>query len=300
MKKVMFNDIVKDESELEASILKKYEDDVFFQEKYQELRISFPQAKLINLIDIINNQRLCVNCLALEACKQDSHGYFLSYKDNDLVYQACRFQEEKLELEKKYQSLIYATSDQVSLAKIDDLILDSVARTNIFKHINGLLDGKTDKGLYLYGSVGSGKTFIMEALVSSYLDKEIKCAYVLLNDLYNTLRPLFFGKASFDKDHFNYVINQLKSVEVLFIDDIGSERNDMYMRDDVLFPILDYRMKYHKITHFTSNYDLASLKDHFSNTSANLREDIKGERIIERIRVLSKDFPLEVKESLRK
>ena len=51
-------------------------------------------------------------------------------------------------------------------------------------------------------------------------------------------------------------------------------------------------------TFFTSNLNLKQLEDHFSNTSSG-KEEIKGRRLIERIKDLTNDFEL-VGESNRK
>lgn len=298
MKEVSLDKPIIDQKKALNDILIKYQNDEYFKQNFNKLRKEFPQANLIDIIDVVNNQRSCLECRGLEECQQEFTGYYLALKDDVLVYSACQFKEEKMKLAKKYETLIFSTNAQPTLANTNDLIAWPT-RQDILKHINLLLDNKTDKGLFIYGSVGVGKTFIVESLMSTYLDKKINCAYVLLNDLYNEIRPLYFSTLNSDRDVFNRMIKRLKNVNVLFIDDIGAERMDHFMRDDVLFPILDYRMKNKKMTHFTSNYDLASLKDHFSNTSSVLKENIKGERIVERIRVLCEVFKLEEKKSLR-
>ena len=48
------------------------------------------------------------------------------------------------------------------------------------------------------------------------------------------------------------IMYQMKNTEILFIDDIGAENCSAWSRDEVLGPILQYRMQSHLPTFFTS------------------------------------------------
>ena len=80
--------------------------------------------------------------------------------------------------------------------------------------------------------------------------------------------------------------------------DIGAEYLTPWSRDEILGTILQYRMDEDLPTFFTSNLNLKELEEHFSNTS-NGKEEVKGRRMIERIKDLTNDFEL-VGESNRK
>ena len=59
-----------------------------------------------------------------------------------------------------------------------------------------------------------------------------------------------------------------------------------WSRDEILCPILQYRMDEKLTTFFTSNLDLNALEQHLANTNNGV-EVVKARRIIERIKQLT-------------
>ncbi|MBQ1826438.1 MAG: hypothetical protein II126_00575, partial [Erysipelotrichaceae bacterium] len=74
--------------------------------------------------------------------------------------------------------------------------------------------------------------------------------------------------------------------------DIGAENFTSYIRDDILYPILDYRMENGKRTFFTSNIDLGKLTERMSYNQNGQKDETKAMRLVERIRALSEVLPL--------
>ena len=145
--------------------------------------------------------------------------------------------------------------------------------------------GKEDtKGLYLTGSFGTGKTYLISALLNDMAKKNIKSTIVYYPEF---LREL---KSSFGSD-FDEKYNADKKSPILFIDDIGAENCSSWSRDEILGSILQYRMEEHLTTFFTSNLTLQELENHLSITSSGV-EKVKARRIIERIKQLT--IPLEL------
>ena len=97
-------------------------------------------------------------------------------------------------------------------------------------------------------------------------------------------------KASFNKDYeekFNYI----KKTDLLLLDDIGAENVTSFNRDEVLGPILQYRMEEDLPTFFTSNLTLEELENNLSLTSSGV-DKVKARRIIERIKQLTIEIKL--------
>ena len=137
------------------------------------------------------------------------------------------------------------------------------------------------KGIYLHGSYGVGKTFIMQDLAIKLAKKEKKVAIIYYPDFVRRIKALVIKDSGSIED----IIEQLKTVDYLFIDDLGGESNTTYIRDDVLLPILQYRMVHHKPLFITSNLSEKEVIEHFAVTS---RDDdhIKAVRIFERLKTL--------------
>ena len=83
----------------------------------------------------------------------------------------------------------------------------------------------------------------------------------------------------------------IKKTPLLLLDDIGAEYLTAWGRDEVLEPILQYRMDEELPTFFTSNLDLKQLETHLSVIN-NSVDKLKARRIIERIKQLS--IPIEL------
>jgi primosomal protein DnaI len=98
-------------------------------------------------------------------------------------------------------------------------------------------------------------------------------------------------KSSFGTDEYQNKINKIKKVSLLLIDDIGAETTTSWSRDEVLCPIIQYRMQEKLPTFFTSNLDLNLLEQHLA-TSKNGIEEVKAKRIIERIKQLTEEQDL--------
>ena len=135
------------------------------------------------------------------------------------------------------------------------------------------------KGMYLYGSFGSGKTYLIAAFFNEMAKKGINSALIYYPEFLRSL------KASFTTD-YNDRFNYIKKSPLLLLDDIGAENPSNWSRDEVLGPILQYRMEEHLPTFFTSNLTLNDLEKFLAITT-NSVDKLKARRIIERIKQLT-------------
>ena len=97
-------------------------------------------------------------------------------------------------------------------------------------------------------------------------------------------------KTSFSND-FSEKIDQTKKVPLLLLDDIGAENTSPWSRDEILGPILQYRMENNLPTFFTSNLTLNELEKALATTSSGV-DKVKAKRIIERIKQLTVNLEL--------
>lgn len=147
-----------------------------------------------------------------------------------------------------------------------------------------LSDENQQKGLYIYGSMGVGKTFTAKRFAKKLAETGKEVAFINLSSLASKLKASF-SNASGKQE---YIMNILKNVEYLFLDDIGAEQITEWFRDEVLFSVLNYRMEHNKITFFTSNYKIEELEKVEARTAkAKYWDNEKAKRLIERIKTLS-------------
>ena len=235
-------------------------------------------------------------CKNILECQNKIKGYaYLPKVINarlEFNYTTCRFQKELMK-NTEYLNNVYLfdVPKEIREASIDKIYTEDRKRWEVIewfkKFIKNYKKDKHQKGLYLYGNFGCGKTYLIAATFNELAKEGIKSAIIFWPEF---LRDL---KSSFQTD-FKEKFEYIKKVPLLLIDDIGAESTTEWGRDEIFCPLLQYRMQEKLPTFFTSNLDLKSLESHFSVTKDKV-SDIKAKRIIERIEQLT-----EVKEMISK
>ena len=210
-------------------------------------------------------------------------------------YDVCKYEKarRKKEAYKDYVDLFDMPKD-LQDASFKNLYKGSRGRIPILNYCKEFMtkyqNGERVKGIYLTGSFGSGKTYLIAALFNEMAKKNIRSISVYYPDFLTSL------KSSFNTD-FGERINYIKKIPLLLLDDIGAENCSNWSRDEILGPILQYRMDNHLPTFFTSNLTLEELEVSLSMTSNGV-DKVKARRIIERIKQLTISLEL-VSESRR-
>ncbi|MXQ49364.1 primosomal protein DnaI [Streptococcus pneumoniae] len=172
----------------------------------------------------------------------------------------------------------------------DDVLLDDVKRLDVYESLVDFISqypSPDQKGLYLYGDMGVGKSFFMAALAHELSEKKSALTTILhypsfTIDIKNAIKT----------DSVKDEIDAVKTSEVLVLDDIGAEQTSSWVRDEVLQVILQYRMQENLPTFFTSNYSFADLERKLAN-GRNGDETWQAKRVMERVRFLAKETHLQ-------
>lgn len=245
------------------------------------------KRNLTSLEDTLDELDNCRKCPGLANCKNHMKGYvyYPNKKESRVVFDFVPCKKLKtFEEDMKNKDSDLALSN----ARMKDIDVTDKSRVKLIKWLKAFYDKydqtKDNKGLYLHGTFGSGKTFLVAALFNELVaSKNAKAEIVYFPELLRTL-----------KDNFNLLDSKVRyysSVELLLIDDIGAEKVTDWGRDEILGTILQYRMNNHLTTFFTSNLNIEELEKHLSLTKDS--EDlVKARRIIERIKQLTVDEEL--------
>ena len=246
-----------------------------------------------NIEDVIKDENNCNLCPGLRDCPNILKGHCLKAikegKGLNFSYVPCdKFIKEQNSYAYKKNITCFDLPKEISNANFNDLYRDDNKRVPIIKYFKEFIDtytkDKTGKGLYLSGSFGSGKTYLIAALFNELAKKNISSALVYYPELLRSL------KSSFGND-YEEKFDFIKTVPLLLLDDIGAENTTAWSRDEVLGPILQYRMEEDLPTFFTSNLTLKELESALSMTNNGI-EKVKAKRIVERIKQLTVSLEL--------
>ena len=239
------------------------------------------------LEDTVECLKKCKECKGIHECKSSLPGFVLYPKVIDkkieFIYMPCKYKKEVNE-----NVSYFDTPEVIKGASMKNIKATGSERIEVIKYMKELIDNygvKPLKGIYLHGSFGSGKSYLMSALVNE-ISKKYKANAIIMY-YPNLLKTL---KSSFN-DEYNSKLESITVTDILMIDDIGAERNSDWARDEILGPILQYRMDNNLLTIFTSNYKIEELEAHLKETKEGT-DAVKARRIIERIKYLTKEIEL--------
>lgn len=133
---------------------------------------------------------------------------------------------------------------------------------------------QNSKGLLLYGSVGTGKTYYAACIANRLIDNGYTCLMTNFARLTNQIQGMYEGKQEF--------LDSLNSYSLLVIDDLGAERKTDFMQE-MVFNIIDSRYRSGLPFIITTNLTMDEIKK---------PQEVGYARIYDR--VLQHCFPVEV------
>ena len=230
------------------------------------------------LMDSSKEHTNCSNCPSLAACSNSVRGFCLTPKQNkntiNFSYDMCKYLKKE---EYRENVQVFDVAKDIKNASIKNIYTNDKNRIEIIKAIKNFINeykkGTNPKGIYLHGSFGSGKTYLISALFNELAKSGTTSVIIHTPELLRSLKDSF----STDYSEKFYL---LKHTPLLLLDDIGAEYLTAWGRDEVIEPILQYRMDEHLPTFFTSNFTLEELEKHFSVTN-NSVDKVKAKRIME-------------------
>lgn len=260
--------------------------------KQNKITKSFYESHISKFNECEASRLLCDNCKGLYTCAQKSCGERLGLLMDGSLIQTIEYCEYKLKLidsigfKNKY--LYSDIPEQLYTLDLTNIAYEELETKELLAVVYDIYKGKSNRGLYITGGMGVGKTYMMIALSNSLVKDGKQVVFANTSNLINNLRRMV-ASAEIEYDRLIY---SLKTCEYLFLDDIGSESVSTYSRDDILFNILNYRMENKLMTFFTSNYDKNQLKEHYTFVKSGKSETIQAERLIERIDILGESYIL--------
>ncbi|MCR5066751.1 MAG: ATP-binding protein [Erysipelotrichaceae bacterium] len=275
-----------------VSELKKNPDvlELIRRENLSEKDIDRHALALLHYADV---KKQCNKCRGLDECPFAEKGKYddISAEDDFCqVVRSCRYLlAEKRKYAIKDNYLICDLGNQGLLYDLDkiDLASETAYYKSVVAMVRDWIENYPHKGFYFVGPLGTGKTFLAACISNHFARKGKKVAFVNMPQLCIDIK-----RNVLDEDFTDDLVRSMRRAEILVLDDIGAENFTSYIRDDILYPILDYRMENGRRTFFTSNIDLARLTERMSYNQNGQKDETKAMRLVERIRALAEVLPL--------
>lgn len=148
---------------------------------------------------------------------------------------------------------------------------------------------KNGTGLILLGSVGTGKTHLIAAMID-YIARMKKRIGAIRIAYYSSTELIAQIKNNFNENNNTNLIDYLKKVDILFLDDFGAEKATDWVLE-FYFDIIDNRYSNLKPTVFASNLSLIEIKEKYTERiMSRIIESCDG------VKLKGKDYRLEVKQ----
>ncbi len=248
-----------------------------------------------HLMDVTKTMKICNKCKGLNMCPLDVPGVReYAYTTDNIIqfaYHDCPYKEE-YDKETSYLKNIYSYKmpNYIKDASFKNIYKDDSNRLEAIKYLKKYYDNfgkEKQKGLYLHGNFGCGKSYLIAALFNELAKKGIKSTIIYFPKFLTSLKASFNDPDNNFQEKFDYVIES----PLLLIDDLGAENISNWSRDEVLGVILQYRMEEGLPTFFTSNLSIKELEVHLS-INGKADDLVKAKRIIERIKYLADDIKM--------
>lgn len=240
---------------------------------------------LVYLVSYDLKTKQCQSCKGLENCMQASKGYKpqISYNGTkfETDYVPCKYLSDELSELKKVNNL-QLISCNFATFNFENVYVNQNRQTVLLKIkecIKSLELGKPTKGLFIHGKYGCGKTYLLAYLAKNLTELGHKVIFAYYPDLVRSL------KSAISTGELEALIDKLKTVEVLMLDDFGGETLTSFIRDEVLGAILQERMTNNLLTFMTSNLNEKLLVDHLKESNRDI-DELRASRIYERMRAL--------------
>lgn len=271
----------------------------FLQDHAERIDDQMIDRSLAKLHEFVSQSTECCKCGSTAKCTNYLEGFIpkllIANARIDVTYERCEqkiLEDERREIASMVSSM-HMPKDVLE-ATIEDIIIENnKSRLDVVQQIVGFINeyratGKLpEKGLYLYGEFGVGKSFILGAIANELAKMKIKSVLVYVPEF---LREI---KAAINDQTLQSKVEFVKKTPVLMLDDFGAEGITPWARDEIIGTILHYRMSERLPTFISSNFNYDDLEYNMARSQRGEVEEVKARRIMERIKATTNLLKLE-------
>ena len=264
----------------------------FFKENH--IDTSLMSDYWVELLDYNDDYKTCLHCTSLDTCPKENKGMKknLIYRDQEisLEIEGCRFSktwEDKRNLLERFvvtnvkEEMLLTDLSGLDILKKQDLTPnEKMALAYIIRYVKG----QGDKGLFLHGNMGSGKTSLLAGLMNALAKKGKNIGFIHFPTYLIDL------KSSFSTGETEYALDKIMKTDYLLLDGIGEENVTAWSRDEILLSILSYRLLNSLPTFFTSMYGYKELEKVYTIKKG---DEIRVNTLISKMKQLTQEIMLD-------
>ncbi|KUK12649.1 MAG: Replicative DNA helicase loader DnaI [Moorella sp. 60_41] len=152
--------------------------------------------------------------------------------------------------------------------------------------VNQYVRGQAPRGLFIFGPVGSGKTFLAAAVANALTAMHREVLFVVVPDLLDEIRATYDRRPEAETPTEHELLTTARDAPVLILDDLGAHNYTEWTRNKI-FSLINYRLIHDLPVVITSNLDLKQLEEYL------------GERTTSRLLQLCRSYHLPVEQDIR-
>ena len=259
------------------------------KEQLTQTDIERSYAKLYEFVQ--EKRKFAVNDPAMIAPGYEPQ-LFLNFHSVDVTYvptEALLARKKQEEIRGRIRAVNMPKDiQQAKMAEYDSTAGRGQAYLEALDFIDAYLENPKQfhKGLYLVGSFGIGKTYLLGAIARDLAEAGYPTTLLHFPSFAVEM------KQAIAKNQVSEQMDAIKKAPILMLDDIGADAMSSWIRDEVFGVILQYRMQEQLPTFFTSNFTMQELEQHLTVTQRGEEEPLKAKRIMERVRYLTKEIQM--------
>ncbi len=262
--------------EIDSSTVKKMEEEVFSNLKAVKylhsigLNDDLIRKHIDKIYDFAVDMNNCKGCKGLSYCNKDPKHLVSSviFKDGvvDRNIIPCKKYLEFTNFKKRF--VMFDFPEEWLENKITEDVRNnrSKAKLEVLSLYSKAIKGESNRWVFMKGDIASGKSFYAGTLcVDAARNGSFnKIVFINIPNKFKELSDLAFSK----NPNFNNEIEKIQNSDLLVLDDFGNEFKSDFVRDNILFPILSYRVRNKLFTIITSNYSIDDCASMYQTSNA--------------------------------
>lgn len=250
--------------------------------KYQLTRLDI-ENNWIEFINYYEDHKMCEGCQGLEHCPKASKGYVYQMEVDDkgrikLIASACRYGKILQQQHQILSNVVVSNVDKkIILTKAKDINLaHNENLKEIYVAFNQNINAGKTTGMFIKAPMSKEKLQVLGSIARTFA-LEHKIGFINFPNFIIDLKGRMATSDYLDS------LNNIKTVEYLFLDDLGNEYVTNWSRDEILFSIIAYRLQNDLVTYISSEYDLRALAKYYTIRSG---DEYRVKSLIEKMKAL--------------